>query len=253
MKNKAFLQLAPLITVVAIIAVWWCIALSFGAEIILPTPQTVAKSFARCFTQKAFYKSIIFSLLRVFASFFFALCLGVILALIAVYSRFMERLLYPLVVIVRATPTMSIIFLCIIWFSRDISPMIVAFTIIFPMLYTSTLTAIKSCDDELLQMSKIYQVPKKHVILKLYLPSVAGRVFSDSVNAISLNVKLIIAAEALAQTPLSLGDSMKIAKEALETAELFAYTITAILISFLLEFALRGIKVVFVRWYYANA
>lgn len=120
--------------------------------------------------------------------------------------------------------------------------MIVALAVIFPLLYVSTLEGIKSCDDKLKEMSALYKVPKSQQIFKFYLPCVARRVYSDAVSILALNVKLIIAAEALAQTNLSIGGEMKVAKEALETAELFAWTVCAVVLSYLMELVLKLIK-----------
>ena len=66
--------------------------------------------------------------------------------------------------------------------------------------------------------------------------------FDGVLSVLGLNVKLVIAAEAIAQTRLTLGMLMQSAKINLETGRLFAYTIIAILISCLLEGVLRLIR-----------
>lgn len=216
--------------------------MKIGAEIILPNPRSVAVKTVEMLGEKLFYMRVIGSLGRVFVSFFIALFSAVVVALTAHLSKFFEKLFYPVIVMVRATPTMSFIFLCIIWFNSSISPVVVALAVLFPILYASVLTAIKECDADVVEMSELYGVPKSRQIVWFYLPSVASRVYSDSVSALAFNVKLIISAEALAQTGLSLGDSMKLAKETLEVAELFAYTGASVLLSYLLELLLKIVK-----------
>ena len=205
-------------------------------------PHIVAEELFALLSSGEFYVTIFNSLWKILLSFFVALTLGALFAVLsATFSPF-EKILYPVVVSVRAAPTMSVIFLCLIWFDSKISPMIVSLMVTFPILYTSCLSAIKSCDKRLLEMAKVYSVPKKTVIGRLYLPFVADKVYLDSVSTLSLNVKLIIAAEALASTNLSLGLTMQVAKANLETARLFAVTVVAILLSVLLELLLKLIR-----------
>ena len=251
--NKVFTKLAPFIAIVIVIAAWHIIAVCMGIPIIVPTPADTITKMLEVFTTSAFLRGVANSLLRAFLSFSIAFLLATALALLSSLSDFFDRFFYPIVVLVRATPTMSIIFLCLIWFSSKISPMIVATAVIFPTMYASILTAIKSCDKKLLEMSAVYNVPTKVKVFKLYLPYVSDKIFSDAVNALSLNLKLIVAAEALAATANSLGRLMQNAKANLETATLFAYTVAAIILSYLLEVLLKLLRRLFRRIKYAKA
>ena len=242
---KAFQKYSPLITLAILVIVWYIAAVFANSRLIFPTPVDTFFALIDVFKTGAFYRSLLGSFVRTVSSFSIAFVCAILLALLSNAFYIVERLMYPIILIVRATPTMSVIFLCLIWFSSKISPMIVAVAVIFPVMYSSILTAIKSCDNKLLEMSKVYKVPSHKVITKLYLPFVADKVYSDAISAISLNVKLIIAAEALAQTSKSLGVLMQISKLNLETATLFAYTVSALIMSFLLECALKLIRKIF--------
>ena len=248
-KNGKWL---PIITVIALIAIWYLVAIIVNAEIIIPMPHIVISQMANLFSQGEFYISLLSSLWKIVLSFIIAIALGVPLAMLAAAYKTIERLFYPLLVVVRVTPTMSVIFLCLIWFSSKISPLIVSLMVIFPMLYTSCLNAIKGIDSKLVEMSRLFKVSKKTMIKRLYLPAVASKVYDDSVSIISLNVKLIIAAEALAMTNLTLGQIMQISKANLETATLFSITIVAILVSVILEVILKKLKVLLGRLVYGK-
>ncbi len=250
--NKILTKFAPIFAILIVIILWYIIAISVGVPLIVPTPFATLKQMLKVFTTNVFLTSVVNSLLRAFLSFLIAFVLAIALAVLSSLSSFVERFLYPVVVLVRATPTMSIIFLCLIWFSSKISPMIIATAVIFPTLYSSILTAIKSCDKKLLEMSVVYNVPVKTRIFEMYLPFVSDKAYSDGVNALSLNLKLIIAAEALAATSNSLGRLMQNAKANLETATLFSYTVAAILLSYLLELLLKGLKKLFKGVRYAK-
>ena len=157
-------------------------------------------------------------------------------------------LLSPLVIITRAVPTMSVILLRLIWFSSAITPMFIAFLIIFPMLYASFYSAVSNIDKDLIEMSKVYNVSKKDMAVKFFVPYIMPS-FLDSIrSAISLNVKLVIAAEVLAQTRDSMGVMMQRSSIFLDTPTLMAWTIAAIVLSYLFELLVKTTKTLTVRW-----
>ncbi len=248
-KNGKWL---PVITIFILIAVWYLVAVIVNAEIIIPMPHIVIVEMGRLLTQGKFYISLLSSLWKIILSFLIAGILGVTLAMLSSAFKPIEHLFYPLIVVVRVTPTMSVIFLCLIWFNSKISPIIVSLAVIFPMFYSSCLNAIKGIDTKLIEMSKLFKVSKSTMIKKLYFPSVASKVYDDSISIISLNVKLIIAAEALAMTNLTLGQIMQVSKANLGTATLFSITIVAILVSVLLETLLKALKKLVTRLMYAK-
>lgn len=249
---KTFQKYVPLLTVVILIVAWWILSAVKNDALLYPKPNEIFDQMINIFGTAKFYRSIGGSLVRVAVSFIVAFVLAIVLALISNVSKTFERVLYPIILVVRATPTMCIIFLCVLWFKPSITPMVVAGAVIFPTMYGSVLTAIKSCDEDLIEMSDVYKVPTMTRIKKLYLPFVGKRVYADAVNAVSLNVKLIIAAEAISQTPKSLGLLMQMSYGVFEIAALFAYTLTALILSFLLESLLKLIGFLVRRLRYAK-
>lgn len=251
-KKSKITAYMPIITVFLLVGIWYIVAAAIGKEIIFPTPHKVAAAMGELLIEGQFYLSLLSSLLKIALSFLIALVFGVAFAVFAANGKFFDKLFYPLIIVARATPTMSIIFLCLLWFGKDISPMIVSLLVIFPILYSACLSAIRSCDERLLQMSKLYKVSKKTMVKKLYLPFVADKMYSESISVLSLNVKLIIAAEALSMSYMTLGRTMQIANDNLETARLFAVTVFAIILSVALEFSLKGIRTLIWRKRYGK-
>lgn len=243
----------PVIAVFLFVGLWYIIAAVIGKGVILPMPHKVFTEIAAMLTESAFYISLLNSLWKIALSFIIALAFGLGLAALAANAFWLERLLYPLIIVARSTPTMSVIFLAILWFGASLSPIIVSLLVIFPLTYSSSITAIKSVDKNLIEMSALYNVSRSTIAKKLYIPFVADRVYSDSVSILSLNVKLIIAAEALAMSNMTLGRIMQVANENLETARLFAVTLFAVLISVLLELALKFIRSSYRRKKYGKA
>jgi NitT/TauT family transport system permease protein len=113
---------------------------------------------------------------------------------------------------------------------------------VFPSIYAATLGALLSADKGILEMSRVFKVSKKDIALKFYLPSGLPAVFTSMKSNISLNLKIIIASEVLANTVKSMGFEMQAAKLYLQTPLLLAWTLAAVLISFLLETSVEVLR-----------
>ena len=240
--------LYPLITFAIILGIWAIAAAVIGVEIILPSPGVAFKEFFSLLGEKIFYESLLSTFLRSLYSFLIAFATAFIAAVIGYLVKPFYKIFNPAVMVMRAVPTMSVILLCIIWLSSRTSPVVIAFLIVFPVIYSGTYSAISRVDERLINMSKVYKVPLKSRLLKLYIPAIAPELLDSCKSAIGLNLKVLIAAEVLAATKNSLGNMMQLAKVSLDTASLFAYTIAAIILSFLLEGGVYLIKKAVVRW-----
>ncbi|HKL73889.1 MAG TPA: ABC transporter permease subunit [Clostridia bacterium] len=247
--NKLYKNLIyPVISLGLLFLIWFITAKIVDIELIIPSIDSTFKMLFALLAKKTFYLSVLGTLARTILSFVIAFVAAIILAIISSFLPFINKLLSPIVTIVRAIPTMSLILLTIIWLNSQTSPLLVGFFIIFPIMYGSFYTAINSVDSDLIQMSKAYNVSKKDMIFSLYLPNIAPSFFDIVRSTISLNVKIIISAEVLAQTKQSMGIMMQISKAQLETADLLAWTLVAIILSYVLEFLVFSIKKLVIRW-----
>ena len=136
---------------------------------------------------------------------------------------------------------MSVVLLCVLWLKADKLPIAVSFIVMFPMLYASILGVLSSRDKQMTEMIKVYRVPKSKAFFRYYFPDTVIRLFPQLVSTLSFNVKLTISGEALAYTPNSIGNELKVANINIETAEIMAWTVVAILLSFVVELLLYGI------------
>ena len=192
-------------------------------------------AFFELFAQKTFYVALANTLGRVLLSFVISFACALVLAIIASMLNGANKILSFTTSIMRAVPTMSIILLALIWLTTMQAPMLVAILVIFPLQFEGILNAILNVDPRLIEMAKIYNVPTKKIIFKLYLPETASGIFSTIKSTISLNVKLIIAAEVMAQTRDSIGVQMQQASLYLEMHVLLAWTIVAVILGLILE------------------
>ena len=217
----------PLAVVLLIFGVWAAAAYAKGVTLILPTPAQAFHELFAYVQTSVFWCALANSLWRSFYSFLISFALGLAFALLSRFSEAADRLVRPLMAI---------------------APVVIAVIVICPTLYSAFLSAILSVDPKLHEMSKVYGVKKRDMLLKLYVPNVAPALFEGAAGGFSLNIKLIIAAEALASTRFSLGGLMQNAKINLEMEKLFAVTVAAIVLSVLCEWIIRLIGRAIVRW-----
>ena len=238
----------PILVVAVIFLVWWIAAQAIDASLILPSPSESLRAFFAYFGEASFWRAIGNTMWRSLYSFVFSFVAAIVLALLAKRYRYARKLIDPFVAFIRSVPTMSVILILIIWLNPKIAPAVVAIIVIFPTLYSSFVAAVEAVDPKLVAMSAVYHVSKKDRIFKLYLPNMAPGLFEGSASGFSLNIKLVIAAEALAHTTASIGSMMNFSQALLETQELFALTIAAVLLSVLCEWAIRLVAKAVIRW-----
>ncbi len=238
----------PLVTVGVMVSVYAAAAAVANESLILPRIGEILGETGRLLIMGSFYKSLSLTLLRSLLAFAAAFVIGGSLGIAANANRAVEKLLSPLMVLLRAIPTMAVIFLLVLWFRSSFAPMAVAFTILMPLCYTETKTALSSLDGGIFEMCKVYNVPKKRVLTHFVLPQIAPTLIESSAGNLSFAVKLVIAGEALAQTAAGLGGALNLANVYLETARLMAITLIAVAVCFALEFAVKLLLLPSRRW-----
>lgn len=252
MKSK-YSTLYSLIAIAAVVALWFAVAAYVNVEFLLPSPtQTINKLFELLKTP-VFYRGVISTASHAVASFVIAFIAAVFCAVMSSLSRIFEKILYPLTLIIRVAPTMSVIFLSILWMSSENSPYLVCILVLFPLMYTKIYSTILSIDKDLLEMSAVYNVKRKDVVLKLYLPHVAKTIYAECLGYLSFSVKIAVSGEAVSQSGFNIGNLMFSAKANLDTSELIAYTLVAILLGFALECLLKLLIYFAGRIYRGNA
>ncbi|MBE6123967.1 MAG: ABC transporter permease subunit [Erysipelotrichaceae bacterium] len=201
----------------------------------MPYPLTVLKTLISLIKNNDFLPTLSTTLKNCLISFTISFILALTFAIISYLSTSIEMIIKPIINILKAIPTISILLIVLIWLPASQSPILVGSIILFPMMYAAFLSSLKNVDINLIEMSLIYKVSLKDKILKLYIPSITSPLLTQSKSCISLSVKLTIAAEVLAHTMNSIGIQMQIAKTYIEMDVIFAWTIIAIILSYLLE------------------
>lgn len=237
----------PIAFCALIIAVWAIAAKAGDNEFILPSPLSALKKTGEILTDKTVYVAFGNTLLRTLEAWAISLVVAAALAVAGKFFPPIGRFLSPLVSVVRALPTMSVVLLLVIWTNARTAPVVVAILVVMPTFYAALRAAIDSVDPLLLETCRVYGVPKRRIFAQVYLPCVIRASALPISSSLSLTLKLMVAAEVLASTARSLGGLMQMSRIYYETAELMALTVLTIVVALALETALYRIIRLFFR------
>lgn len=214
---------------------WELLAFKINNDIYLPTISQVIQSLIELIVEPKFYLDILFSIGRCFFSFAIAMLVSLFLGGISYISNIIRNFLKPITNITKSIPTMIVIVLALIWFNKDSAPFIVAFIMVFPILYESILDSMLSIDKGILEMANVYGIGWKNKVLKIYLPSIKFRLISIMGSTFSLALKVVIAGEVYGQPKYGMGTQIQIEKINFNTSGIFAWIIVVVIITFILE------------------
>ncbi|NEZ46425.1 ABC transporter permease subunit [Clostridium niameyense] len=217
------------------IIIWELCSLIINKDILLPSPFNVFKTLINLMGKRYFWISVFKSITRVIIGLIISIIFGIVLGIISGLNKFLEEFLEPLIVIIKATPVMSIIIIALVWFKSSNVALFTTILMCFPIIYTNVLLGIKSVNKDLITMSQIYRVKKIHILKDIYIPSIKQYIISGILMCLGIGWKVCVASEVLSTPRYSIGLNLFNAKATLETEELFAWTIVVVLLSFIFE------------------
>ncbi len=237
-KNK---KIQSLFFILFWLLLWEVAAKIVDKPVILPTiGQTLRALFAMA-QHGEFYHHVALSLLRVFWGVGASIIIGIVLGIFSGLYDFVYRFFNPIMSVIKATPVVSFIILALVWMKTDNIPVFVCFLMCVPIIWTNVVQGVRDTDKRLLQMCHVYQISKFRMIREVYLPSVRGYIFSSIAASIGIGWKSTVAAEVIARPEISIGGGMYETKIYLETDNLFALTLVVIVLSFIIEYAIKNL------------
>ncbi len=239
-----------LISVIIIILIWKVASFSYHNEALLPSPESIIINMIIMIQSPDTFYTLVFTLFRGLSGFILSLVTGMIFGTIAGINHYIEKSLHPLLAVIKSTPFMSVILLLLIWFGTEKTPIFAGFLVSFPIIYTNVLQGTKNIDRNLIEMSKIYGIGIFQIIKNIYLPSTAPFIFAGIASAFSIGWKVTVGSEILSQPKYAIGTRMWESKLYIEIDMLLAWTVTTILISYLIELLIKKVEGKIVRWKY---
>ena len=220
------------------LAVWWLCALLTGSKLLVVSPAETLSRLIELAATAGFWRDALSSLVRIVTGYTYGIAVGLALAA-AARIKPARALIAPFITVVKATPVASFILLALVWIKTDRVPQFISMLMVLPIIYGSVTSAADSVDPKLTEAARLFALKPFAQLKFLYFPAILPQFSGACVTALGLAWKSGIAAEIICTPKASIGRRLYETKLYLETADLFAWTLAVILLSLLLEGAVK--------------
>ncbi len=146
-------------------------------------------------------------------------------------------------------PAVVIAVLAMLWFGLgDKAVVFLVAAIVTPVIYVNTVEGVLSMDARILEMGRVYRVPRRLLLTEVYLPGIGSPVVAGLTLATGIGVRGVVLGEVLGAQD-GIGHAFARAMSYLDTPRIFAWVLVALGLMAVLEFAvLRPVRARVMRW-----
>jgi len=242
-RSRVMDWLPAVLTIVVLIVLWEVLVEVLEVQRwLLPAPSVIA---AEIFDSFGFLmKHARVTLSETLVGFLMSVILAVVLASGIVWSRTVERSLYPIIIASQTIPIITLAPLLIIWVGTDMrSKVIVIVLFTFFPIVISLVSGLRSVEQEMVDMFRTLGASPWQTFRKLMIPAALPNFFAGLKVAAVFSVIGAVIGEWFGSSA-GLGWLMKIAGGQFQTARIFA----AIVVLSILAMALFAAVVAIQRW-----
>lgn len=211
--------------------VWQALSVAVGQEMLLASPAATLRALFDLFSTADTYRAIGGSFVRIFSGFALGMALGALLATLSYRFGGIKVLLLPAMQGVKAMPVASFVILLLVWFGSGYLSLWCCFLMVLPVCYINLLKGFEAMDPGLLEMARVFRIRAFRRARYLYLPHLMPFILSALSLSLGLCWKAGVAAEVIGLPNNSIGAALYESKIFLDTPDLFAWTLTILVIS----------------------
>lgn len=209
----------------AFLVFWQLTVMIFKIKIfIMPTPINVLEALLNPDTiaQKSWWIHIAATTQEIVLSFIFTAVLGFIIAVIIAWSKVLNKIITPIIVLFNSLPKIAMAPLFLIWFGYGLVPnIIVAFMVAFFPVVINTTTGLQEVEDDLLDLVRYLNASKIQIFIKVRIPNSLPYVFAGLKISATMCVVGSIVGEFIASDK-GLGYLLRDAQAFIDTPTMFA-------------------------------
>jgi NitT/TauT family transport system permease protein len=214
-------SLTAIAVTVLLLAAWEAAVRGFAVKpIILPPPSAIWAEFAShpsWYLMHGWY-----TLLVTLGGFALALGIGVLLAVLIVESRVMEKTVYALIVALNSVPKVAVAPLFVIWLGTGVEPKIaIGFLIAVFAIVIDAVLGLKSVPPDILDLARALRGGRLATLWRIRFPCALPSLFAGMKVAISLALVGAIVGE-FVSSQRGLGYVILAAQGTFDTARVFA-------------------------------
>ncbi len=221
MSKTRIERLAPWITALIFLTLWWLVVKIFHIEnFVLPSP---IEAFAALYEFRYPLMTHGLSTLgTTLAGFAFSVFFGLILGIVVGSFRLVYAALYPLLIAFNSVPKAALVPVLVIWFGIGTIPAIItAFLLSFFPVVVNVATGFATIEPELLDVLRVLGATRRDMIVKIGIPRSLPYFFASLKISITLSFVGTVIAEIIAGNQ-GIGNVMLIASSNFNVPLIFA-------------------------------
>lgn len=232
--------------IIVFFLLWWIISLIINEPIkIFPDPFSTISYSIGILGKSYFYKCLGYSFYKLLIGFVIAFILALVFGTIAGNSPVFEKIASPTITVLKAIPTVAVVFLFLVLLKSKNMPILTVILITFPILYEATANGIKNIDSNVIEAMRLECRNTLRANFAVKIPLAMPYILVGIASSFALSIKIEIMAEALSGfTGYGLGVAIRYAQEnnPADMRPVFAYSFLAILIMLIISLAASLVK-----------
>ena len=247
--RSLLMALAPVIGVVGFLGLWQALVRLLGIpRYELPAPWDILRHLA---SDPGFYwTNGRRTAWEASLGFLLALVIGVLIGAVMAHSRFVDRALQPLAVLVQVTPIIAYAPAIVIWVHFGLKPILIltALVCVVPFLLNAV-TGLRSVDPNVLELARSVDAGRREVFWRLRVPSALPFLFAAARISVGLALIGAVLGEFFGGVSKGLGYSVKTAQNRNLPLQLWGSVFVLAFIGSMAIILIGALERVLLRWH----
>lgn len=223
------------LSILLIPVAWQLLSWQMAQPQLIPSFPDLIRALLRLVYSPGFLVSIGTTCLRACVGLLLSLVAASITAFLLNRSEGIRLLFMPWLSLLRSVPVISFILLALIFLNPEMIPLLIAFLTMYPLLTENLLKGLMNRRDSWKILARQFHLNAWNRLFQINYPQLRPYLFSGLASAVGFGWRAIIMGEVLSQCVDGIGKRMKEAQVFIDVPELIAWTLVAIVLSWLTD------------------
>lgn len=217
-----------------ILVLWQGIAIFTNSEV-FPSIIDIFKALYEHTFEGELITHLLITLYRVFITFIITMIIGVFFGILMGVYKKIDNSLDFLLILGLNIPALVIIVICYIWFGLNEFAAILAVVLNkTPVVIVNIREGVRAVESKYFQLAQVYQMEKKDVFYKIFLPQIYPYIMASTRLVLSLVWKIVLVVELLGQSE-GVGFAISMFFQFFDITSIFSYTLAFVFVILLIE------------------